>query len=394
MNPPDFVIEYLNNPSSLSNVKKKMAEEWINKNKDSVNKYLVKRGVIIEGKRELPQFQDYLAYKRDGDKFNNSPYYLEENKLKKDIAKSEGIEITDSPIDYALGFAKKPLDLMKIPKAITQAKAVKQVGEKVVKPIADNISVTIKGFVDKTKEAIRATTDELINSILKKNPKIKTLELEDYINKSLREKGYPVDVKVSKLKDYEGNGYAIKIDKFNEGTYKGRIELTPNYYKKTGIKPIDNKISEIKTSTYNPDYMGYEGLRKTLDYPDLKEIKGAAPTIHNSINEFLKSKSMGNLLSGRTGHSREGFERWEKLVERGLAERIVGYSDPKLAVYYNLYKLKKKGGWIQKAIKNPGALTEQAKKEKMSIAEFCNKENLNTKTKKRCNLAKNLKNLK
>lgn len=54
----------------------------------------------------------------------------------------------------------------------------------------------------------------------------------------------------------------------------------------------------------------------------------------------------------------------------------------------------KKGTWIQKAIKKPGALTTQAKRAGMSISEYCAQGNLSTKSKQRCNLAKTLKGFK
>lgn len=54
----------------------------------------------------------------------------------------------------------------------------------------------------------------------------------------------------------------------------------------------------------------------------------------------------------------------------------------------------KKGGWIQKAIKKPGALTRLAKRSGMSILEYCRKPNLSTTNKRRCNLAKTLRSFK
>lgn len=47
--------------------------------------------------------------------------------------------------------------------------------------------------------------------------------------------------------------------------------------------------------------------------------------------------------------------------------------------------------WIQKAIKRPGALTAKAKKAGMSISQYCAKDNLDTRTKRQCALAKTLK---
>lgn len=54
-----------------------------------------------------------------------------------------------------------------------------------------------------------------------------------------------------------------------------------------------------------------------------------------------------------------------------------------------------KSKWIQKAIKNPGALTKKAKAAGKTISEYCsNVKNKSTKTKRQCSLAKTLKSLK
>ena len=52
---------------------------------------------------------------------------------------------------------------------------------------------------------------------------------------------------------------------------------------------------------------------------------------------------------------------------------------------------KKKKKWIQGAIKNKGALTRAAKARGMSISQFCSLPKLSTKNKRRCALAKKLK---
>lgn len=49
--------------------------------------------------------------------------------------------------------------------------------------------------------------------------------------------------------------------------------------------------------------------------------------------------------------------------------------------------------WIQEAIKNPGSLTEQAKKAGMSVAEFCSQDHKDSTTQRRCNLYKTLRKL-
>ena len=55
--------------------------------------------------------------------------------------------------------------------------------------------------------------------------------------------------------------------------------------------------------------------------------------------------------------------------------------------------------WIQKAIKKPGAFTAQAKRKKMTVAQFANEvlkkgSKYSEKTKKRARLAKTLRKLK
>ena len=47
--------------------------------------------------------------------------------------------------------------------------------------------------------------------------------------------------------------------------------------------------------------------------------------------------------------------------------------------------------WIDKAIKRPGALTKKAKAAGKSISEYCKQDNLDTRTKRQCALAKTLK---
>jgi len=50
--------------------------------------------------------------------------------------------------------------------------------------------------------------------------------------------------------------------------------------------------------------------------------------------------------------------------------------------------------WIAGAIKRPGALTAKAKRAGMSIDEYCAKDNLDTRTKRQCALAKTLRSFK
>ena len=83
-----------------------------------------------------------------------------------------------------------------------------------------------------------------------------------------------------------------------------------------------------------------QGFVKRGDYPlsyykgaDLKQ-QGISGEFNKAINEVLKRKGFGNILSGGTGHSTLGEQRWENLVQKGLAEY---FGD-------QYYKLKKQGG--------------------------------------------------
>jgi hypothetical protein len=50
--------------------------------------------------------------------------------------------------------------------------------------------------------------------------------------------------------------------------------------------------------------------------------------------------------------------------------------------------------WIAGAIKRPGALTRKAKAKGMTIDQYCAQENLSTRSKRQCNLAKTLRGFK
>lgn len=52
-----------------------------------------------------------------------------------------------------------------------------------------------------------------------------------------------------------------------------------------------------------------------------------------------------------------------------------------------------KGNWIKKAIKHPGALKKKASAAGKSVAQYCKSKNLNTTTKRQCNLANTLSGL-
>lgn len=221
------------------------------------------------------------------------------------------------------------------------------------------------------------------------NPK----QLEQKINGELKNKGFKdVNVKVEKQR----GAYVVHT---NTPTTSGNIGLTPvlkeqkNFFTEKVLPKIPEKYQPIKPEPAVDDYIyiNHSGLRKKSDFPNLKEHKGAAPTVHNAINDFLKEKNMGNLLSGGTGHTEEGLNRWNKLVQKGIAEEI----NPKNTLGAKLFKLKKDGGLLFKKggiyidPKNKGKFTETKKRTGKSTEELTHSKN--PLTKKRAVFAQNAK---
>ena len=89
------------------------------------------------------------------------------------------------------------------------------------------------------------------------------------------------------------------------------------------------------------------GFAKKSDFPftnlseqdkAILEKQGVSGEFNKAINEVLKRNNLGNILSGGSGHTPKGAERWENLIQKGLAEDLGG----------RFYKLKKNGGWLEK----------------------------------------------
>ena len=117
-----------------------------------------------------------------------------------------------------------------------------------------------------------------------------------------------------------------------------------------GSKKFSEVLFPNKKPSTNPGRDTWNntlGFAKTADFPftmlseqdkAILEKQGVSGEFNKAINEVLKRNNLGNILSGGTGHTPKGAERWENLIQKGLAEDLGG----------RFYKLKKNGGWLDK----------------------------------------------
>jgi hypothetical protein len=176
-------------------------------------------------------------------------------------------------------------------------------------------------------------------------------ELEAAINQNLRNGmgikkiGEPVSVKLNMASDEPNR---LFFDTYVDNGQTGRISFLRN------TAPYDNRMQSFTDRIFpsnNPmsKWVNTEGFKKTGDYPFNNSTraseyynKGVSGEINAAINAALKEKNLGNILSGGTGHTPMGADRWKNLVNKGFAEDF-GY-DP--ITSQNYYKLKKDGGPI------------------------------------------------
>jgi hypothetical protein len=131
---------------------------------------------------------------------------------------------------------------------------------------------------------------------------------------------------------------------FIDDKLAGDINLVRNIGPYTGgpRKKLTEILFSDNVNNAYTKWLKTPGFLKRGDFPlsyyqgaNLKQ-QGISGEFNKAINEVLKRRGFGNILSGGTGHSTLGKERWENLVKRGLAEFLGD----------QYYKLKKKGGPI------------------------------------------------
>jgi hypothetical protein len=138
------------------------------------------------------------------------------------------------------------------------------------------------------------------------------------------------------------NDFYLKT--FIDDKLAGDINLVRNMGPYTGgpRKKLTEILFSDNVNNAYTKWLKTPGFLKRGDFPlsyyqgaNLKQ-QGISGEFNKAINEVLKRRGFGNILSGGTGHSTLGKQRWENLVKRGLAEFLGD----------QYYKLKKKGGPI------------------------------------------------
>jgi hypothetical protein len=180
-------------------------------------------------------------------------------------------------------------------------------------------------------------------------------KLSNEINEELikgvgvKKEQYPLRIALSGDLDRLTAGTQIINPATNKIENVGQISLS-RLTKPYGSK----KFSEILFPDKNPTsttprdvWSNTLGFAKETDFPfgNLPKDEqlmfhhlGISGEYNKAINEVLKRNNLGNVLSGGTGHTDLGLERWKKLANKGLAE---DFGD-------KFYKLKKDGGWLEK----------------------------------------------
>jgi hypothetical protein len=213
-------------------------------------------------------------------------------------------------------------------------------------------------FLSNTAFNIDRKLGQLISKV-RKTPNFDPEEVTKLINENLskgvgvKKENLPLQVKYSPRSGDEDSGF--RLETFIDNNKVGNIFLKRNmeaYEPKTFSEILLNKkITPTKTWENTP------GFRKKADFPfqfydESNPVKdpsgktfnkvndlfrtGISGEYNKAINEALKSKGLGNVLSGGTGHSMLGESRWNNLVQKGLAEDL-GQGH---------FKLKKEGGPI------------------------------------------------
>jgi hypothetical protein len=114
------------------------------------------------------------------------------------------------------------------------------------------------------------------------------------------------------------------------------LDKLPTPFDRWRNAPGFKKTNDFPFQDYDPINPIKDPTGKTFNTANDLYSTGISGEFNKAVNEALKAKGLGNVLSGGTGHSMRGEARWKKLVEKGLAEDLGdGY-----------FKLKKLGGPI------------------------------------------------
>ena len=216
----------------------------------------------------------------------------------------------------------------------------------------------IKYGIRKLAPVVKNTTSKLFKPSFKSEidwanePQQLIDVINERLSKGLGVKKHNVPLSVSLAKDEKGY---LQLNTYINNELAGNIHLRQNQIRpktflesiigrkiKTPIEKFDNTIGYSKYKDYpfknispsNDDIYTETGER----VPKRFYKSGISGEFNKAINETLKEKGLGNLLSTRSGlQTTLGKQRWENLVKKGLAESLGN----------NLYKMKKHGGKLK-----------------------------------------------
>jgi len=207
----------------------------------------------------------------------------------------------------------------------------------------ENIDRKLGSFFSKGTNAPAFDADEvtrLINENLSKGVGVK----KENLGLQVRYSPLPYDIDTSfRLETLiDNNKVGSILFQRNMDLYKPKtfsqilLEKLPTPFERWKNIPGFRKTNDFPFQDYNPFNPIKDPTGKTFSTVKDLYSTGISGEFNKAINEALKAKGLGNVLSGGTGHSLLGEDRWKKLVQRGLAEDLGdGY-----------FKLKKQGGPI------------------------------------------------
>lgn len=218
---------------------------------------------------------------------------------------------------------------------------------------AKKVDKDLGKLFSKSQEAPFYNNDELlrlINENLSKGMGIKKTNL-------------PLEVRLPNSGGVElfPDNRSLELRTFVQGKPTGSISFQRNMIPFEDTKSLSQIIFGNRASNARKAWENTIGFRKTGDFPfsnysSVNPVQDASGKVfsgpadfyslgvsgefNKAINEAFKSKGLGNILSGGTGHSDLGGKRWDKLVDKGQAHRFGSYGAQ------DYYMLKRKGGPI------------------------------------------------
>lgn len=205
--------------------------------------------------------------------------------------------------------------------------------------LAEKIKLSLKNVYADVKKTANEANKKLGKSIDDKLYSIPNLEdVIESANKNLQ-KGMGVAKEKANitLKPFNKSTVDVYIDDVKTGS----LELLPTTQTRSLSDILLGKSAQLPPFTKSK----IAGLRKAGDFPFSSlsnevaaqyKTKGISGEINKAISEALKAKK-SRLYSGGTGHTNEGYLRYQNLLSKGLVKEL----------QTNIYMYKKNGGLVK-----------------------------------------------